>query len=322
MTGINPGLLATIPSQLPQQQKKNPLQQALDILGSKGGQTAVGAIGAGLGAYGASKSAEADRNLSAQQFGANMAQRQLENDQQLQLQRASAGAAASPLGQDQNFAARQALVKQLLGNARNVSVTPGDPAVAAAMGSVSGGMRLPESGFNPEMLEKLFGDQATMASLAQRAQNVGQINPHAAQFDMTTIFGDAAQPHMDATRNASQSLIDQQEAASSKQRELIQRAIDEDIRGEKQPKQGGGNIFGKILKGVGMGASFIPGVGQIVAPIATGLGGLVNGDGLKSSLINAGMSAIPGLAAGGKLGTDVAKFAKSGIGKAVLGGIR
>ena len=62
---------------------------------------------------------------------------------------------------------------------------------------------------------------------------------------------------------------------------------------EAAEKKSGGNIFGKILKIAGTGASFIPGVGQIAAPILAGAGGLVSGDGLKKSLLNAGMAAIP-----------------------------
>src|SRR5690606_9304856 len=115
------------------------LTKVLDILGSKGGQTAVTAIGAGLNAYGAAKSAGEDREQSA----AGMAQRQLSDDRSHQLAQAKAAAAENPLGSEQSFAQKQAIAKALLGGARNFSVTPGDPAVAGAMGSLTGGMRLP-----------------------------------------------------------------------------------------------------------------------------------------------------------------------------------
>lgn len=270
------------------------LDKILDILGSKGGQTVVNAAAAGLGAYGQAKQAGEDRAQNAAQFGANMAQRQMEADQADQRSRAAATLDASPLGGDQRFAQQQALFGQLLGNARNFSVAPGDPRVAAAMGAgPQGGMRLPEGGFDPAMIERLFGDQATLASLAQHGQQIGQMNPHAPVMDMAPMFGQAGATATSGIKDANAIEMARQQAESDKQREIIRRALEQDIAGEKAKKEGGGNIFGKILKGVGMGASFIPGVGQIAAPVLTGLGGLVNGDGLKSSLINAGVSAIP-----------------------------
>jgi hypothetical protein len=72
-----------------------------------------------------------------------MAQRQLENDQSQSRASAVQAEAASPLGQDQQFAQKMKMLQTMLGGARNFSVQPGDPRVAAAMGSTSGGMRIP-----------------------------------------------------------------------------------------------------------------------------------------------------------------------------------
>ena len=152
--GADPGLLSKVGS----------------ILNSPAGAAGIQAAGAGLAAYGANKNAAASRQQNAHQFAADMAQRQLEADQQDQRTRAAGVLDAAPLGAEQSFAQKQALLHSILGATRNYSAVPGDPAVAAAMGSTNqGGMRLPEGGFDPGMLERLFGDEATQASIAARA---------------------------------------------------------------------------------------------------------------------------------------------------------
>jgi hypothetical protein len=287
-----------LPTGLVDPKKKSPLDGVLDILGSKAGQTAVTAAGAGLQAYGASKSADAARAQDAHQFAATMAQRQAEADQTDSRSRQIAAADAMPLGADQEFAQRNAIQKAILGSARNYSVTPGDPRVAAAMGHSSGGMQLPAGGLDPAMLESLFGDAATQASMAQRAKAVGHIDPNAPVLDTAPMFGTGENgtenPFITDVRQSNATEMQRQLDDSARQRAIIQRAIDEDVNGEKQAQQKHGNIFGKVLKGVGTVASFIPGVGQVVAPIANFAGGMVNGDGLKSAAINAAISAIPG----------------------------
>jgi len=309
----------------PKQDEQGNLQKVLDILGSKGGQTAVSGIGAGLQAYGQHKDSEANRAQSAQQFAAQMAQRQLEGDRGHQLSQATAGNAANPLGTEQGFAQQQALLGQLLGGARNFSVTPGNPRITAAMGAgPQGGIRLPEGGFDPAMMERLFGDKATLASLQQHGQQVGQINPGGPAMDLGAMFGQAGADTSQAVNAANQGVLQQQLDQSAQQRETIRRAIEQDIRGEKAGEKKKGNIFGKLLKGVGVGASFIPGVGQVVAPIASFAGGMVDGDGFKSSLGNAALSAVPmGLGKVAKAAgtaSTLGKVANSPITRAILGG--
>jgi hypothetical protein len=277
------------------------LQNVLDILGSKGGQTAVSMAGAGLSAYGAAQDRNAarednlaNRQMNAQQFAAQMAQRQSEQDESNQMGRAQAAVSASPMGAEQEFAQRNALFHQLLGSARNFSVTPGDPAVAGAMGKMSGGMRLPEGGLDPAMLDRLYGDKATLASIQGRQNAIGQLNPMGQQTQLGAMFGAAGNDASAAVSAGQQGLANTMQTNQDAQRQIIMRALDNDITGEKQPQEKKkGNIFGKILKGVGVGASFIPGVGQIVAPIATFAGGMVDGDGFKKSLVNGGLAAIP-----------------------------
>lgn len=254
----------------------------MDILGSKGGQTAVNAVGAGLQAYGAGKQADADRALSAGQFKANLGQRQLENDQNNQLQAATSAAAASPLGDYQKFAQRNAILGQLLGSARNFSVTPSDPAVAGAMGHVSGGMQLPAGGLDPAMIDRLFGNEATQASIAQRQKAVGQINPRSPILGMEPMYGASADGSENAftsdVKNSNAAELQRQMEDSAKQRAIIQAALDEDVNHTKQSK-GKGALKGAAsgaIEGATMG-SFVPGIGTLVGGAIGGIGGLLKG---------------------------------------------
>ena len=251
------------------------LDKITGILNTPGGAAGVGALGAGISAYGQNKSAEADRAATARQFAANMAQRQLEGDQQHQMAQASNAVAASPLGAEQSFAQKQAMLQAILGNTRNFSATPGDPRVAAAMGSTNqGGMRMPEGGFDPAMLQRLFGDKATMESIANRQQAVGMMNPRGTPLNLGTMFGDAGAAASAGVMGAQQTELDRQLAESAKQRELIQRAIDEDIRGEKQSKKGKvGGAIGNAAAGAGTGFMFGGPVGAAIG----GIGGLLKG---------------------------------------------
>jgi hypothetical protein len=276
---------------------KSGLDKVLDILGSKGGQTLVGAGGAALSAYGANKANEAQLAQNANQFRASTALRQQEDANQNQLNRATSAAELSPLGQDQSFAQKQALLKTILGSARNFSATPGDPAVAGAMGHVSGGLALPTGGLDPDMLERMFGDATTQSSIAQHAKAVGQVNPRAPIMDLSPMYGKSADGSENAfmtdMRQSNQDELNRQMDEESRQRAIIQAAIDDDVNHEKQQTQKHGNIFGKILKGASLGASFIPGLGQVLGPALGFAGGLANGDGLKSAAAQGAMAALP-----------------------------
>lgn len=268
----------------------NILDTILGMVGSKGGQTLVNAAGAGMQAYGQGKQAEADRALNAHQFDANMAQRQLEGDRSHQLDTATSAAAASPMGEAQNYAQRNALMSAILGNARNFNVTPGDPAVAGAMGKSTGGLQLPTNGLDPEMLNRLFGDEATQASIAQRQKAVGQINPRAPVMDLSTLYGHSADGSENAftsdVKGSNAQELQRQMDESAKQRAIIQAAIDEDVNHTKTQQQGksGGSRAGGALRGAASGAmtgaslgSFVPGIGTAIGGAVGGIGGFLKG---------------------------------------------
>lgn len=213
-------------------------------------------LGAGLTAYGQGQQNQKQMQNQAQQLKAGTAEGQLQSDRNYQLNQAEGANQADPIGTEQKYAQKQALLKTILGNARNFSVTPGDPAVAAAAGKMSGGLQLPQGGLDPSMLESLFGDNATQASIAQHEKNVGQINPNAPMFDLSTIYGNSG----DGSQNAFQTDIqssnkavgDKQAADTARQRQIVQEAIDGIINNSKSSKHSGilgllGSLGGSAL---------------------------------------------------------------------------
>lgn len=297
--------------------KKSALEQALDMVGSKGGQTIVSGVGGALSAYGQGKQADADRAATAAQFKANMAQRQLESSQADQRFRSGAALDASPLGAEQHFAQKQALAKALLGGARNIKYTPGDSAVAGAMGTMTGGMRLPEGGLDPAMIERMFGDATTQASIAQRSKAIGQVNPHAPVLDTAPMFGTSADGSENAfltdMKSGNQQSLNQQMNESAEHRALVQQAMAEDAQ---TGKPGGSSIWKKIAK---IGLALAPVVaapftgGASLLAIGAGAGaasGALSG-GVKGALLGGAMGAIPGGSAAKAGSSAAAQMAKN-----------
>lgn len=252
---------------------KNALERALDMVGSKGGQTIIGAVGSGISAYGQGKQAEADRAASAASEKANLIQRERENEMSDSRLRQAGALEASPMGAEQGFAQKQALMRALLGNARNVSFTPGDPGVAAAMGSFQGGLRLPEGGLDSAMLERLYGDEATQASIAARQKNIAQLSPGASFVDMGTLFGKAEggteNPFTTDVRMANAAAQQQQLDESSKHREAVMAALAEGNKKQGGGRGGGGRAMG-ALSGAAGGAS----MGSMFGPVGAAIGGI------------------------------------------------
>lgn len=235
---------------------KNIFDRGLEKMGSTGGQTLLSGLGGLFEGYGASKQADANRQAGAATTEAELRQRQFENQQNDLRARQMAAPGMLPMGAEQGFAQRQALAKALLGGARNVKFTPGDPDVASAMGSYTGGMRLPEGGFDPAMLERLYGDNATQASIAAYQKAVGQVNPNLKMLDLGTLFGNSVDGSENAfttdVRTSNQNALNQQLDQSAKERQAVIQALQ-----AGQPKKGGkaGSILGGIAK---TAATFLP----------------------------------------------------------------
>lgn len=321
------------------QQGNSTLDTVMKLLNSPGGAALVGAAGAGISAYGANKSATADRELNANQFAANMAQNQLEGDRANQLSRAGAAASASPIGESQDYAQRQALLSAILPGLRNSNITPGDSRVAGAMGSNQGGLRLPEGGLDPAMIERMFGANTTLGSIQQRQNQIGQINPNGPVQDMGSMFGQPGTDASDAVLKSNQAVGDKQAADQAKQRQIIMAAIDNDLTMNSQNgKPPEGYEYDKKTGQLKKKGSFLKTLGKVGllagggALMATGFGGpagaaligagigagnsALNGGGVKGALLGAGLGA-----ATGGIGGPAVSSATSGLKSSILNGV-
>lgn len=137
----------------------------------------IGAAGGAFSSIGQAKQDAANRQFQGEsnQIAAN------QNYATQDASNAVNAANANPLGASQNFVARNRLLSAILPSLQNVNFSPGDPKVAAAMGSYSGGLRLPTGGLDPSMINASFGDNATLESLADQQKNTAAINPNASQ---------------------------------------------------------------------------------------------------------------------------------------------
>lgn len=284
----------------------NHLQSVLDFLGSPGGQAATNFAGAGLSALGASQQAGAQRKQDATQFAASTRQNQFNADRNDQLTRAAGVLNADPLGAEQKYAQRNALMAAILPQARNARSTPGDPRVAAAMGQRTGGMSnlLPEGGLNTEMINSMFGPQATMAAIMKRQQELSSLDPHAAQSNLGTMYGDeAAAPFQAQIQGWAQQLQQKQGAEKA----AFEAELNKLIQQQAQSGSGFWKNLAKIAGVVGAGAAVLMTAGG-ASPLLVGAVGaasgassaLGNGQNPLMSAIMSGASGYAGAQAQGR----------------------
>ena len=270
------------------------------ILGSRTGEAALNIGGGLLEGIAQGKQADKNRAQDANQF-ATTAQLALARDNSDDARaRAVAAADLAPLGANENFVARQAFLREVLPQLRNFSVTPGDPAVAAAMGQTSGGFRLPEGGLSPETLAAV-SEAATANAIGHRAQHIANVDPNSPNVDIAAmgISPEAAQPAQNATdafqQSRAQALTDQQTSTQ----QLLQAALDRDYAQQQQKK--GGGFWSKLGKIAAFAAPIVAAPftgGATLALIGAGAGaasGALNGGGVKGALAGA---ATGGLASG------------------------
>jgi hypothetical protein len=300
------------------------IDTVMKFLNSPAGAALIQAGGAGLQAYGQNKQADANRTQNANEFTAQFLNNQLNDDRNFKLNQAVGAANVSPIGESQLYAQRNGILNAILPSLRNFSATPGDPAVAAAMGSINGGLRLPEGGLDPSLIDRLFGDKSTLEAIKNRNLQVGQINPMNPVMDLSSLYGQAGTDASTDIRaaNAQQMAADAEKEAQ--QRAIIMRALDNDISGQHQGpppdgyeydkktgqlKKKGSGIWGKIGKAaliagsIGLTAA-TAGAASPLIPLAVGAGtgaltGAMNGGGVKGALLGAGLGAATGGIGGG-----------------------
>lgn len=227
------------------------------VLGSKGFETGAGIAGAGLAAYGASQQRKQDQQLTQQQLAQsnanNVANRQqsaaqnrtatiMQLLQQEQARRAAASrdvAAASPLGEFENFAGRQAFLRAISPGLRNFSVTPGDPAVAAAMPKLGGGIRLPEGGLPASAMAHL-SPEATAAALSRRQKQLSSIDTSTPAVDLAKlgIPPEIAEMESQDVNSYIADLVTQRQEGDDRMKSQIMAALDaEDAKEAAQSAQ-------------------------------------------------------------------------------------
>jgi len=264
------------------------------VLGSKAAENVLAVGGSFMANKGAADQADRARADSLGVSRAGLLQRQSEQDSGDQIARSSGVLANSHLGENESFATKNALLREILPALRNSNIVAGDPAVAAAMGQQHGGFRIPEGGFSPEVLEAI-SKAATGAAIGERQQMRTNLDPNAPISDLAAmgLDHDGSQSAMlTKYRDAQQQ---EQAANTARQRDLIMRALDEDIRGTKQKSGGFKAGLGKVLKVAAPFAAFIPGVGPLasmgISAAAGGLGSALDGGGAGGVVANAAMSA-------------------------------
>jgi hypothetical protein len=278
----------------PTQAGKNPslLGAIGNFMNSPGGAAVVQGVGGLLDDR--QQKAMHDEDLAQRQAesGANVIQRQLESNQADDRARAQGALEANKLGDYSNFAARNAMLSAVLPQLQNFSVTPGDPAVAAAMPTLSGGFTIPH--FTPEMLAGFSAD-ATAREIANRENAISRLDPTRAGnpgiFSSLNLgAGSGANPEYGNEVNSfrlgqAQTYNDARAQAA----EALKRAIDNDPTASRQAppegyeydsrtgqlkKKGGGvggffKKIGKAALGVGVGA-LTGGIGNVASNAVSG----------------------------------------------------
>lgn len=164
-----------------------------DFLNSPAGAAAINAGGGLLKGIGDNQMRQQELDQSRGTTTAELLQRQFQNDQQNKIAQAQGMLNADPLGANQQYAQKQALMSAILPNIRNVRSQPGDPGVAAAMGGNRGGIMnaIPQGGFDPKMIEQLYGTDATAGAISRREKELANLDPSVPQNDLTSLFGAA-----------------------------------------------------------------------------------------------------------------------------------
>lgn len=282
------------------------------ILSSRAVETGLGVTGAALQAKGQGDREKAALSNNAAQFRARLLSDFLSEQQQGRDRRAVSASAASPLGAEENFAHRNAVLRSILPGLQNYSVKPGDPAVAAAMGSSTGGFRLPPGGLPPEALAHI-SPEATAGAIARRGGMVSNIDPTAptADFSAMGFEPNIGQRYTDSTKQFATNRLAATQADDNRVQEMVMRALEEDYLGEKaaaEKKKSGGfwKKFGKIASVVApiVAAPFTGGASLMLLGAGAGaLGGAIDG-GWKGAVTGGAMGALPGIV--GQIGRSAA----------------
>lgn len=289
------------------------LQQALSFLGTPGGSAVTNMAGNALSAYGAYQQNQQNLQQDATKFAANATQNQYNADQQLKAQRASGVLSADPLGADQKYAQWNALSSAILPNLRNTRSTPGDSAVAGAMGGSRGGVMnaLPEGGLDPAMIKSMFGPDATMQAITQRHQEISNLDPSAPTADLSKMYGaDAAQPY-NQSQNDWQAKVANLDASQKADFETkMQAYINTMVQQEGNSSDGFWHKFAKIAGVVGSVAAIALSGGTLAPVLGPVAMSILAGGSAVATAWGSGASPLQTAIAGGTAGATGFKAGK------------
>lgn len=264
---------------------------------SPGFAALISAGGAGLSAIGAAGQSKAEREAQQRQLIANYL-----SGQQSAQRTAGMGTEAAlggPTGLSDAVAHDQ-IRRQILGSARNISITP--PAgIAQYMPQVSGGARLPEGGLDVGALS----DESLMASLKPYLAANAQANPWGATPDTSHLnlgpSGGSVGSDVEAYR---QGQLGQNGSQQDQIMSYLNGSAPINPASGGSPDSGAGHTsflhkLGSVLKvAAPIAASVIPGLGPIAGALIAGggaaAGGAMQGDTIKNILLGGGMGAATG----------------------------
>lgn len=303
-----------------------------NYLASPGGTAVTNLVGGALQSYQNQQNLEADRNLSAADKAAMLRQQQFNADRDDQRARATGVLNADPLGADQGYAQKQALMQAILPNLRNFRSAPGDAAVAGAMGAPRGGTMnaLGPNGLDPEMVNRLFGPDATASAIAQRHQEINSLDPNAAQPNFQSMFGNTPGAQQAQQQVASWAQQLQQKTGAEKQAFEAQMNdyINRMVQAEGNDSSGFWHKFAKVAAIVGAAAATYftagaasPLLGAAIGAGAGAAGAWGNGASgmgiLTGAALGGATSMIPGV--GNAAGSAASTAAQTGVKAAAQG---
>jgi len=296
-------------------------QQLNSVLGSKALENILGIGGAAMTAKSQADQRTQDREQGAQQlsqnaaqFRANLLQRQQEQQQQGRDQRAGTVLGQSRLGENEQFATKNRILRALLPSMQARRSVAADPAVAAMMPKTSGG--LGNFRITPEMLEAM-SERATSGAIGQRAKQFANVDSSAPMPDMQGMGLDPTGEQQTMLDKYAQLRAQTQASDDDRIQQLIMQALGQDQENEQsagkpapegmeydkktgQLKKKGGGFLGGLKKVAGfalpLAASFIPGVGPLVAAGMGAAGGALSG-GAKGAALG-GVTGYAGNVAG------------------------
>jgi hypothetical protein len=251
----------------------------------EGSNTGMMLGAAGISAAGSLISAYMQGKISKEQFLAQLAEQQRqfntttqqdayqfdEKNRQANADQALASANTTPnrVGWRQN----QAMAAAIMPGLRNVSVSSNIPGMSRFIPQISGGLRIPEGGFGPDVLSK-FGDKAMLAGemdldkAAAVASDGQSVTP-----DYGAVYGEPGRTGASQVSALSGQLQTDEKARAAERNRALQSALapaqptEEEKKGTPWWRKalGGAAAIGLTLATGGAGAAAAPGIYRSIA---------------------------------------------------------